>query len=195
MAATQEAGGRVILRMVYIGCAAAGLLALVLQIALSLFGVGDHDGADVHTDVHADHGDGHVGGLSLLSVRALAAFLAFFGLVGWWLTAAGTGPLATALSSFAAGGVTMYGVAWLASQQRRLDVEGNLDPHNAVGQTATVYLRIPAHGQGHGKIHVKVQGRTAELAAASDGPEIPTGAVVTVLRLVTADTVVVAPVQ
>ena len=71
----------------------------------------------------------------------------------------------------------MCGVGWLASQQRRLDVEGTLDPRNAVGQTATVYLRVPAHGQGQGKVHVKVQGRTAELAATSDGPEIPTGAV------------------
>jgi hypothetical protein len=148
----------------------------------------------VHADVHVDH-DGHAGGFSLISVRALASFLAFFGLTGWWLTSSGSGPLGSALASFAVGAVAMVGVGWLASQQRRLDVEGTLDPKNAIGQTATVYLRVPAHGKGQGKVHVKVQGRTAELAATSDGPEIPTGAVVTVVRLVTADTVAVAPVE
>jgi hypothetical protein len=181
--------------MIYIGCAAAGLAALVLQIVLSLLGVGDHDGVDGHADVHVDHDGTNAGGFNLLSVRALASFLAFFGLTGWWLTATGAGSLTSALASFAVGAVAMIGVAWLASQQRRLDVEGTLDPGNAVGQTATVYLRVPAHGKGQGKVHVKVQGRTAELAATSDGPEIPTGAVVTVVRLITPDTVAVAPVE
>lgn len=180
-----------ILRIFYIGCAAVGLFTLALQLLLSVLGIGDHDAADVH-DLHAgDHGSG----FGLLSVRTLGAFLAFFGLTGWWLTAIGFGPVPGALLSLAAGGAAMVAVAWLLSQQRRLDVEGNLDPANAVGGTATVYLRVPAHGQGAGKVHVKVQGRTAELAAVSDGSEIPTGALVTVRRLVSPDTVVVAPID
>jgi hypothetical protein len=181
----------VILRMFYIGCAALGLLTLALQLVLSVLGIGDHDAADVH-DLHgADHG----GGFGLLSVRALAAFLAFFGLVGWWLTDSGMGPVPSAGLSLVAGGAAMAAVGWLLSQQRRLDVEGNLDPANAVGATATVYLRVPAQGQGAGKIHVKVQGRTAELAAVSDGPAIATGAMVSVRRLVSPDTVAVSPLE
>ena len=155
------------------------------------WGIGDHDAADVH-DLHgADHG----GGFGLLSVRALAAFLAFFGLVGWWLTDSGMGPVPSAALSLVAGGAAMAAVGWLLSQQRRLDVEGNLDPANAVGATATVYLRVPAQGQGAGKIHVKVQGRTAEVAAVSDGPAIATGAMVSVRRLVSPDTVAVSPLE
>lgn len=185
-----------VLRMVYIGCATAGLAALGLQIVLSLVGFGDHDGADAHAaDLHADHDGAAVGGLTLLSLRALASFLAFFGLTGWWMTASGAGGLASATAASVAGAVVMVGVAWLASQQRRLDVQGNLDPTNAVGLTATVYLRVPAHGHGHGKIHVKVQGRTAELTAVSEGPEVPTGALVRVVRLVSPDTVSVTPVD
>lgn len=186
----------VVLRMIYIGCATAGLAALGLQIVLSLFGFGDHDGADAHAaDLHTDHDGGGIGGLSLLSVRALASFLAFFGLTGWWLSASGAGGLTSALAASLAGAVVMVAVAWLASQQRRLDVQGNLDPTNAVGLTATVYLRVPAHGHGQGKIHVKVQGRTAEMTALSDGPELPTGALVRVVRLVSPDTVSVLPVD
>lgn len=180
-----------ILRMFYIGCAAVGLFTLALQLLLSVLGIGDHDAADVH-DLHAaDHG----GGFGLLSIRTLAAFLAFFGLTGWWLTATGVGPVPTAALSLAAGGAAMAAVGWLLSQQRRLDVQGNLDPANAVGATASVYLRVPTHGESTDKIHVKVQGRTAELAAVSDGSAIPTGAIVTVLRMVSPDTVAVRPLE
>jgi hypothetical protein len=177
--------------MFYIGCAAVGLFTLALQLLLSVLGIGDHDAADVHDFAAGDH----AGSFGLLSVRALGAFLAFFGLTGWWLAASGVGPVPGAALSLLAGGAAMAGVGWLLSQQRRLDVEGNLDPGNAVGATATVYLRVPAHGQGAGKIQVKVQGRTAELTAVSDGPEIPTGALVTVRRLVSPDTVAVSPLE
>jgi hypothetical protein len=189
MAPPSGGGGAVILRMFYIGCAAVGLFTLALQLVLSVLGIGDHDAADMH-DLH---GADHSGGLGLLSVRTLAAFFAFFGLTGWWLTETGFGPVSSAALSLAAGIAAMVAVAWLLSQQRRLDVEGNLDPANAVGATATVYLRVPAQGQGAGKVHVKVQGRTAELAAVSEGPAIATGALVTVRRLVSPDTVAVSP--
>lgn len=178
-----------ILRMFYIGCAAVGLFTLALQVLLSVIGVGDHDVADTH-DVHA--GDHHGGGVGLISVRSLGAFFAFFGLTGWWLTASGFGSASGAALSFLAGSAAMAGVGWLLSQQRRLNVEGNLNPANAVGETATVYLRVPAQGQGVGKVQVKVQGRTAELAAVSDGPAFPTGAIVVVRRLVAPDTVAIA---
>lgn len=183
-----------ILRSFYIGCAALGLFALALQLGMSMLGIGDHDAADMH-DFHAGAGEAHAGGFGLLSARTLAAFFAFFGLTGWWLTAQGLGPVSSAALSMIAGIGAMAGVGWLLAQQRRLDVEGNLDPNNAVGETATVYLRVPAQGQGVGKIHVKVQGRTAELAAVSDGPELPTGTMVTVRRLVSSDTVAVAPLE
>lgn len=178
-----------ILRMFYIGCAAVGLFTLALQLLLSVLGIGDHDAADVH-DLHAgDHGSG----VNLLSIRALAAFLTFFGLTGWWLTDVGFAPVPAAAVSLVSGIAAMAGVGWILSQQRRLDVQGNLDPANAIGATASVYLRIPADGQGAGKIHVKVQGRTAELAAVSDGAALPTGTLVTVHRLVAPDTVAVRP--
>lgn len=176
-----------LLEMVYIGCAATGLFALALQIVLSLFGLGDGDDLDGH-DV--DHGDSAFGWLSL---RTISAFLAFFGLTGWWLASRGWSPVSSALVSMLAGGLVGGLLTLLVSQRKRLDSEGTLDPANAVGCIASVYLRIPAKGKGMGKIQVKVQGRTAEFQAVSDGVEIPTGAVVRVERMITADTFAVAP--
>jgi len=169
----------------YMACAAAGGTVLLLQFLLTLFGIGDgHDG-DFDGDHDVDHGDG---AFSLFSVRALASFFTFFGLTGWLGTSNGWGPLRTSLVALGAGLALMALVAWLMHLQLKLKSEGNLNPANAVGLSARVYLRIPGNNSGTGKITVKVQGRTAEFSAFTNGPELPTGALVKVARMSTPDT-------
>ncbi|MBL8862229.1 MAG: hypothetical protein JNK02_09470 [Planctomycetes bacterium] len=176
------------IQTVYLVCAAAGGTVLLAQTALLLFGHGDDAEAGAHDADHADatHADA---GMSLLSVRTISAFLAFFGLAGWAGTRAGWGTLPTLAAALGAGSVMLVGVAWLFSLQRKLTAVGNLDPAGAVGKVARVYLRIPGANGGKGKIHVVVQGRTAELAAFTRGASaIDTGAEVRVVRQVTPDT-------
>lgn len=188
------------IQTVYILCAAVGGTVLVAQTAMLLLGHGDDGGDAVHADHdlgHADSGETHPAdsGMSLLSVRTIAAFLAFFGLVGWMGTRAGWGTVPTLAAALGAGLTMLVGVAWLFSLQKRLTAQGNLEPARAVGQTARVYLRIPAANSGKGKIHVVVQGRTAEFAAFTKAAApIDTGAEVRVVRQVTADTFEVEPI-
>ncbi len=186
---------------VYVVCAVVGGAVLILQTILLLFGGGD-DASDINVADHdigqADSGEAHAGegGLSLLSVRTVAAFLAFFGLAGWAGTRAEWSTLATIGAALGAGGVMLVAVAWLFSLQNKLTAQGNLNPAGAVGMTARVYLRIPPANSGKGKIHVVVQGRTAELAAFTKANvEIQTGAEVRVVRQVTADTFEVEPID
>src|SRR5262245_58228708 len=133
---------------VYLTCAAAGGAVLVLQTVMMLFG-SDHDhdiGGVEHPDIgHADSGEHHAGdaGLSLLSGRSRPAFLCFFGLAGWGGTASGWGTFPTIGAALFAGSVMLVGVAWLFSLRHKMYAEGTLDPKNAVGKTARVYLRIP----------------------------------------------------
>ena len=187
------------MQTVYLGCAAAGGTVLLVQTVMMLFGGGDHDAGSLHADHadigQADSGEHHGGdtGLSLLSVRSIAAFLTFFGLAGWGGTASGWGTFPTIAAAFGAGTLMLFAVAWIFSFQRKLFSSGNVDPRNAVGLTARVYLRIPAQNSGKGKITVSVQGRTHEFSAWTAGPEIPTGQEVKVLRQLTADTFEVAP--
>lgn len=183
------------MELAYMACAAAGGTVLVLQTALMLLGVGDGHGGDLHHDVdvggHAgDHPDGY---FSLLSVRALASFFTFFGLTGWLGTSRGWGPTTTVLAAVAAGLALMGLVGWLMRMQSRLQSQGNLDPANALSQSARVYLRIPGHNSGFGKVTVKVQGRTAEFNACTSGSELPTGALVKIARMRTPDTFEVEP--
>jgi hypothetical protein len=133
--------------------------------------------------------------MSLLSVRAIAAFLAFFGLTGWAGVKAGWDTLPTLAAAVGAGFVMLFAVAWLFSLQKKLAAQGNLEPARAVGQTARVYLRIPPENSGKGKIHVVVQGRTAEFAASTKAArQLETGSEVRVVRQVTADTFEVEPI-
>jgi hypothetical protein len=171
----------------YMACAAGGGVVLLLQTLLLLFGVGID--ADVDFD---DPGDGD-GSFGVLSIRAVAAFFTFFGLAGWGGTAAGWGQAKTLLVAVGAGLAIMLLVAWLMHAQSKLQSKGNVDPENAIGKTARVYLRIPGHDQGHGKITVSVQSRSIELNAFTQGEALPTGATVRIVRMTTPDSFEVVP--
>ncbi len=185
------------IKFVYLVFALVGGGVLLLQTLLSFFGGGDHDvGHDAHLEVgNAGSGEspGHDSGLGLLSIRSVSAFLCFFGLVGMYGTTADWSPATTILAAVGAGGVMLLVVAWMLNLQRKVASRGNLDPQNALGKSAQVYLRIPARGAGKGKITVSIQGRTHEYNAQSASSEIATGADVRVVRLITPDTFEVEP--
>lgn len=161
---------------VYQISAALGGAVLLIQMLLLLFG-GDAGEFD-SSEVELDQDDGSVG---LLSIRAIASFMAFFGLTGWYGVVEEWSPTFTVLCAFGMGGAMMFAVAWLMAQLRKLYSEGNIKTDNAVGETAVVYLKVPAERSGLGKITVTLQGRSVELRAQTAGPEIATGRMVKVL--------------
>jgi hypothetical protein len=143
-----------------------GLISNVLffvYVALQVFG-SHHD---------ADHDDAD---FTILSIRSLLAFGMFLGWTGLFALRAGWG----LLPAIAAGGAAGIFAAWLAYRLirflLRLQSSGTLDVQNAYGQTASVYLRIPARQSGTGKVMIAVQGALREMDAVTEGDEIPTGA-------------------
>ena len=67
----------------------------------------------------------------------------------------------------------------------RLKESGTMNIGNAVDQTATVYLIIPAARKGMGKVHVKIQGTLRELNAITDqATEIASGSLVKITGVV-----------
>ena len=63
----------------------------------------------------------------------------------------------------------------------------------AVGKGGTVYLPIPGQKAGTGKVLLNLQNRTVECQAITADKELPTGASVVVVAVISADTVEVAP--
>ena len=160
-----------------------GAAVLIVQIALSLFGL-DHE-LPGDADLSA--------ALDLLSVRALSAGAATFGI-------GGLAGLQLGLPSFFAlvlgvlGGVAMSVVtAWLTRQLFRLESSGSLDLQNAIGSAGRVQLSVPAAMGGAGRVQFEVQGRTLELKAVSHGDPLPVGTPVTIVGLIDDDTVEVMP--
>jgi membrane protein implicated in regulation of membrane protease activity len=175
-------------------CAAIGVTILLLQILLMLMGV--DGGGDV--DVDAGFGDGADGSsafFGVVSFRALVAALAFFGLGGLAGEFSGMGHYASLLLAIAAGGAAMLLMAWLMRSLHQLYAEGNVRIENALGRPAQVYLSIPGHRAGSGKVTVSIQSRTMEFAAVTSADELPTGSQVEVVGIVGRDTLEVAPAE
>jgi hypothetical protein len=196
--------------LLYIICATAGSAVLVFQFAMSLLGWSDdgdlahgdvggdfghdvpHDSSSGHDDVaeHDTHGSTSL--FQILSVRTLTAALAFFGLTGLAAQSRQVSGGSTFVLALGAGFVAMYGVHWLMQQLFKLRTDGTVRLNRAIGKTANVYVRIPAQGQGVGKVVLILQNRTVELDAVSDGGEIPAGTEVVVQRMTGAEVVEVA---
>jgi len=160
--------------------------------------IGDHDmGADGHLDAahgHDVHDHGSSWFFSVLSVRSVVAALAFFGLAGLAMDAGGAPPYIAFVVACGAVAVAMVIVAWLMRLLYSIDSEGNVHIESAVGLPASVYLRIPGKRSGAGKVTVKVQNRTMEYLAMTDGGALPTGAPVMVVGIIVPDTLEVASV-
>jgi hypothetical protein len=162
---------------------------------------GDVDaGGDVSADVDVDTDAGGVAEhdttwlAGVFSFRTLVAALTFFGLAGWAAWGAGFSPPLQVVIALAAGAGAMYGVYYLMRTIYSLKSEGTVRVGHTVGSHGTVYLRIPGHNSGTGKVQISVQKRTMEYLAMTSGDQLPTGTKVEVVGVVASDTVEVEPV-
>ncbi|MBI3840117.1 MAG: NfeD family protein [Planctomycetia bacterium] len=207
----------------FIACAALGGTLLVTQFLLTLMGLGHHDaGFDHDFSGDAAHGlgdnlggdashagnlDGHAGThdaahpqadhanwfFKAISIRTLVAAITFFGLGGLGAVKADLPwpqPLLIALGS---GAAAMYGVYFIMQSLYRLKADGTERIARSIGAEGTVYLSIPGHHAGPGKIHFSLQNRLVEYQAVTSGEALPTGAKVVVVGLIGPDTVEVEP--
>ena len=157
-----------------------GALFLV-QLVLSAIGAGDAD-----IDLGGSHAGstGHTSSdtaFKLLSVQGLAAFFAIFGLSGLALSQqSGLPPPVVIAGATAGGAFTTFVLARIFRAAKQLEGSGTLDMSNAIGQEATVYLRVAPNKPG--KVTLTLQGRLVEVDAAAEGETFETGDRVRVIR-------------
>ena len=129
------------------------LAVLLLQILLTLVGVGHHD-ADF-----SGHGD-HDTGIGLLTVRTVTAFFVGFGWTGAIMLNRGHSMPAAILAGAGVGAAFLLTTGFLIRNLLRLQSGGgNVDYNNAVGLVGTVYTTVPAAEAGGGQIELMIQGR------------------------------------
>ena len=162
---------------------------------------GIHDIHDIHADVGSahdhtyDHTHDHMNDPGL-RVFTLRGFIAFFSIFGWCGLACLQGDFSIPLSlvlSVSAGSVSMLSIALLLKAALKLQSVGTISLANAIGKSATVYMRVPAQRTERGKVNVIVQESYIEADALTDEPvDLPTGCQVTVVGLVDPHTLLVA---
>lgn len=158
----------------------------VVYLLLHFFGGHDTDFAD-HGDLDVD------AGFTILSIRSLLAFAMFLGWTGVVALRLGFN-LPVAIAAGVVAGIAAMWLVWrLLRILLRLQDSGTLDLKNALGQTGTVHLLIPAAGQGSGKVMITVQGALRELEALSDEMAIPTGESVLVVGVTDDGLLIVQP--
>ncbi len=171
------------LEQVFAVIAAPSILILTIQTIGLIFGLGGSDSDsdfDVPDDVggHTDHLDA---GLKLFSVRGILAFTSTFGLSGLIISQSGMPKLITLILSTLLGFIALIAIAYLIKWLISLQHSGNLQIKRALGETAEVYLTIPASNKGKGKVNLIIQERLTEFSAVTNDLEaIPTGASVRV---------------
>lgn len=178
------------LQQVFWGCAIVGSLVFLIQAVLTLIGM---DSTDMDVDI--PEGDTlDFGGLSLFSIRNLVNFLVGFGWGGVSFYSSISSPLILVLVSTVCGALFILMFFFIYKQTRKLESNGAFDIKNCEGKMADVYLRIPAAGEGHGKIQISVNGSVHEIAAMSNGAAIGTGKKVRVVEVCDSNTVIVSPI-
>jgi hypothetical protein len=178
---------------------------LVAQFFLG-FG-GDHDGGDGGPEdapdamggMHADAGHGHTHAdgaqhdstwlFGVLTFRTVLIGVTFFGLTGKAAMASGFAQPRPLLIAVACGLASMYGVYFLMRGLYKLTADGTERIGRAVGEEGRVYLSIPGHNKGVGKIHVTVQNRTLEYDAMTAGERLPAGTRAVVIGVLSSDRV------
>ena len=189
-------------------CAIAASIVFIIQNVLMLMGLGDMDSdvdADVSTDfdVHTDfdgegNGDvdvstghtgheGTLGSAGIFSLFTLRNFINFFLGFGWG--GISFAPVIQSKSllvlvSFLCGLLFVAVFVVMLRALLKLEKSGNFRIQDCVGQTASVYLRIPAEHKGAGKVQISINGSVYELNAFTDGDFLPTGSRVRIISVI-----------
>lgn len=163
-----------------LACAAVpATVIMLIQTVLLLFGIGghaadhgefDHDHDFDHDNDHDFDHDGahHSYGVRLFTIRGLVALFAVGGWLGIAAVDLGASELTSGIIAAVSGILALLLVAYIIKVFLGFQESGNLDAHNAVTQTARVYLTIPARRSGTGKVMLTVQERLVEMDAVTD---------------------------
>jgi membrane protein implicated in regulation of membrane protease activity len=166
-------------------------LIFIIQTIMTFVGGDATDGLDADFDGDLGHGGDTT--FQLFSLRNLVNFLLGFGWGGISFYSTITNSSALIAVATIAGLVFLFMFFLVIRQIQKLAEDNSFQIEETINKTAEVYLNIPAHKSGKGKVLVSIKGSTRELDAMTENEKINSGAVVRVLR-VDSDILIVEPV-
>lgn len=160
----------------------------VIQTIMTFVGVDSSDG--IAADFDGDF-DGRDTPFQLFSFRNLINFLLGFSWTGIsFYTTLANKPLLIALSLIV-GVLFVYLFFVIIRQVQKLAEDNSFKIINTLNKTAEVYLTIPEHKKGKGKIMISIKGAYHELEAMTESDKIPSGSKVKVVRIENNDILIV----
>ena len=180
-------------------------LIFIIQSVMTFLGADSGNGDfDMDTDVSGDVPDGtdapdaavHGTGQGLLTFRNFVNFFLGFGWCAILLRSSiSSTPLLLVISvviGLALVVLVMLLFKWLGGMQQA----GNINVFkSAVGCEGKVYLSIPGERGGSGKVQITINDAVREYEAVTDGPKLNTGTAIRVDEVLSADTLLVEPLE
>lgn len=178
------------LMQIFWGCAILGSLFMIIQLILSLVGIGDTD-----IDFSGDSVDGldTSGGMDLFTIKNITNFFVGFGWGGISFAPSIETEWLLIAIAIVCGCLFVLLFIFLFRQLMKIQSNGAMGIETSIGLTADVYLRIPATRSGKGKIQVSLGGASREFAAITDDTDdLPTGSTVVIVEKISEDTLLVS---
>ena len=179
--------------------AVSASFVMLIFLVLMLIGIegSDFDGIDDVSDVDVinDEPLSGIGGLKILTIRGILAFISMgawtaYILVNWMH------PLIASAFGIVVGAISAYLLALAFRATYKLESSGNLDYTNAIGQIGTVYIRVPKSKIGKGKITLTIQERYIEVDAMTEwDQDLMPKTIVEVIGIEDTTTLIVKPKQ
>lgn len=173
------------------------ILAILSSVVFGIQAIMTFMGFDADTDADLpdtpEGGDAafDADGFHLISIKSVICFILGFGWTGVLCWDYIQNPFVLAGVATLVGLVFMCSIAFLIFQVMKLNKDNTFHIEQIIGQTAEVYLRIPAARSESGKVTISVNGSLHELEAYTDGEEIPTGAKCRITQKIDGGTVLV----
>ena len=173
-------------------------LIFIIQSILTFIGAdsggGDFD-LDTDVDVSGADGDGSTG-MGLLTFRNLVNFLLGFGWSAILLRESIQSTTVLMVVSILIGVALVFLVMLLFKWLSGMQQAGNINVFRAsAGCEGKVYLAIPASRSGSGKVQITINNSVREYEAVTDGEALPTGASIRVVEALSAETLLVEPLE
>lgn len=155
-------------------------LIFAVQTVMTFLGADAGDGLDADFDGDLTDADAP---FQLFSFRNLINFLLGFSWTGIAFYTTITSSTLLILLSLVVGCLFVYLFFVIIKQVQKLAEDNSFKLINTLNRTAEVYLTIPPHKTGKGKILVSVNGSVHELSAMTEQGKIESGAMVKVVKV------------
>lgn len=164
--------------------ALAASLVFLIQMSLTLIGLGDTDSGDM--DMSSDTDTMDTGGaIQLFTIRNMVNFLLGVGWGGICFSSVVPNRFLLAVTAILCGSALVGAFMFMFRKMMRLEKNGAFRIEETQGQVCDVYLRIPASRKATGKIQFSFGGSIQELPAITDdSEEIPSGSKVRVKEII-----------